>query len=330
MDYAKIKQMNIKERVKNYILKEGLINKGDRVILGVSGGVDSVCLLYLLASLKEDLGFGLTIAHLDHALRKESGDDAKFVKKLALKLKLPFICKRIKIKRSAKRLSVEEAARNMRLEFLSKSADEIRAGKIALAHNFDDQAETVLMRIIRGTGLCGLSAMLPKRKIGQAFIIRPLLMVRRSEIESFLKREKISFCLDKTNSSEVYFRNKIRHSLLPLLEKGYNKNIKEVLVNLAQCAGIDYDYLQKAAANYAKASRGSLNLNMLQRLHPSMVRLRLRKEISLLQGDTRRISFKHIQELEDLISSRPQGSVVDLPKGLSALKRKKTLSFYLR
>jgi tRNA(Ile)-lysidine synthase len=330
MDYAKIKQMNIKEKVKDYILREGLINKGDRVILGVSGGVDSVCLLYLLASLRQDLGFSLTIAHLDHALRKESGDDAKFVKKLALELKLPLICKRITIKRNAKRLSIEEAARNMRLEFLFRSADKTGAGKIALAHNFDDQAETVLMRIIRGTGLCGLSAMLSKRRIGRVFIIRPLLMVKRREIENFLMKEKRSFCLDKTNSSEIYFRNKIRHKLLPLLEKGYNKNIKEVLVNLAHCAGVDYDYLQKAAANYAKGSKGSLNLNMLKRLHPSMVRLKLREAISLLQGDTRRISFKHIQELEDLVSRRPQGSIVDLPKGLSALKRKKTLYFYLR
>ncbi|MFA5311418.1 MAG: tRNA lysidine(34) synthetase TilS [Candidatus Omnitrophota bacterium] len=322
--------MNIKEKVKDYILREGLINKGDRVILGVSGGVDSVCLLYLLASLRQDLGFSLTIAHLDHALRKESGDDAKFVKKLALELKLPLICKRITIKRNAKRLSIEEAARNMRLEFLFRSADKTGAGKIALAHNFDDQAETVLMRIIRGTGLCGLSAMLSKRRIGRVFIIRPLLMVKRREIENFLMKEKRSFCLDKTNSSEIYFRNKIRHKLLPLLEKGYNKNIKEVLVNLAHCAGVDYDYLQKAAANYAKGSKGSLNLNMLKRLHPSMVRLKLREAISLLQGDTRRISFKHIQELEDLVSRRPQGSIVDLPKGLSALKRKKTLYFYLR
>jgi len=322
--------MNIKEKVKDYILKEGLIKKGDRVLLGVSGGADSVCLLYLLEYLRRDLGFSLSIAHLDHALRRESGADAKFVEELALKLKLPLILKRIAVKRNKKGLCVEEAARNARLEFLFESAGKMKAGKIALAHNFDDQAETVLMRLIRGAGLCGLSAMLPKRKMGRVFLIRPLLTTKRSEIENFLGKEKIKFCLDKTNSNEIYFRNKIRHKLLPLLEKEYNNNIKEVLVNLAHCAGIDYDYLQKAAANYAKRSKGILNLNMLARLHPSMLRLRLRDAISSLQGDTRRISFRHIQELEELLTRRPQGSIVDLPKGLSALKRKKTLYFYLR
>ena len=330
MDCAKIKQMNIREKAKGYILKEGLIKKGDRVILGVSGGADSVCLLYLLASLRQDLGFSLTIAHLDHALRRESGADAKFVKELAIKLRLPLILKRITVKRNGKGLCIEEAARNARLKFLTESAVKIRARKIALAHNFDDQAETVLMRLIRGAGLCGLSAMLPKRRMGRVFVIRPFLTTRRSEIENFLKKEKIGFCLDKTNSNEIYFRNKIRHKLLPLLEREYNKNIKEGLVNLAHCAGIDYDYLQKAAANYTKGGKGALNLNMLERLHPSMLRLRLRGAISSLQGDTRRISFRHIQELEELLTRRPQGSIVDLPKGLSALKRKKTLYFYLR
>jgi len=322
--------MNIKEKVKYAIRKERLLNKGDRVIVGVSGGADSVCLLYLLNGLKKEFKLFLHIAHLDHLLRKESGKDAEFVKALAVKLKIPITCARADIKKTVKGLCLEERARNARLAFLLKVAGKAGAEKIALAHNFDDQAETVLMRIIRGTGLYGLSGISPKRKMGRSFIIRPLLTIRRKEIEGFLKKKRMGFRTDKTNRDEAYFRNKIRHRLLPLLEKEYNRNIREALFNLAQSAGSDYDYLKGAAARYLVGGRTKLNLNNLAKLHPSVMRLKLRNAVSCLQGDTRRITFKHIRELEGLIFNRPQGAIVDLPKGVSALKKKKTLSFYLR
>jgi len=322
--------MDIINKIKYTIRKNTLINKGDRVVIGVSGGADSVCLLHILNRLKKELGISLHIAHLDHALRKESGKDAKFVERIATKLKIPIILKRVDIKRIAKKLSLEEAARNIRLAFLLRVASKVEADKVALAHNFDDQAETVLMRILRGTGLYGLSGISLKRRMGQTIIIRPLLEIRRKEIEGFLKAEKIGFCTDKTNRDEVYFRNKIRRRLLPLLEKEYNKNIREVLFNLALSAGSDYECLKEIAARSFKGSKIKLNLDSLIKLHPSIMRLRLRAAISCLQGDLRRITFKHIQELEGLIFNRPQGAVVDLPKGISAQKKQKKLIFYLR
>ncbi|MBN2831406.1 MAG: tRNA lysidine(34) synthetase TilS [Candidatus Omnitrophica bacterium] len=322
--------MNIIDKVR-YVIKKGkLVDKGDRVVVGVSGGADSVCLLYLLSGLKEDLKISLHIAHLDHGLRKESEKDAKFVKMLAEELNIPVAFKRVNVKRIAGKLSVEEAARNLRLEFLLQVAKRVKAQKIALAHNFDDQAETVIMRILRGTGLYGLSAILPKRKMGRVFIIRPLLNIKRSEIEAFLKSKGIKFCIDKTNNDECYLRNKIRHRLLPLLEKDYNKNIREAFFALAKSAGSDYDYLKGVVARTLKGSHTKLQLKSLAGLHPSIMRLKLREAISFLQRDTRRITFKHIQELEDLILNRPQGSIVDLPKGVSALKKQKMLVFYLR
>jgi len=322
--------MNIRENIKNTIKKYNLIKENEKIVIGVSGGADSVCLLYLLSNLQRELKFSLHIAHLDHMLRKESGEEAQFVKKLGEKLNVPVTLSKVDIGSIAKNTSIEETARDARLEFLFKVAVRVKAKKIALAHNFDDQVETVLMRILRGAGLSGLSGILPKRRMGSVDIIRPLLGVRRKDIESFLKIKKASHCIDKTNADEIYFRNKIRHKLLPLLEKEYNKNIREVLFNLAQNVGSDYDYLKTSAAQFLKNNKTKLNLNKLMQLHPSIMRLKLRAAISHLQGNTRRITFKHIQELEDLIFNRPEASVVNLPKGISAIKKRRTLNFYLK
>ncbi|HPL83194.1 MAG TPA: tRNA lysidine(34) synthetase TilS [Candidatus Omnitrophota bacterium] len=318
---------DIRKELKDLIKKHKLIERNDKIVIGVSGGADSICLLYLLKSLRKEFGLTIYIAHLDHLLRQESGKDAQFVKKLGQKLGIPVILGSIDVRGLDRKTSLEESARNVRLEFLAGVANKLKAGKIALAHNFDDQAETVLMRILRGAGLSGLSGIPLKRKMGKVEIIRPLLNARRKDIESFLKKRKISFCIDKSNTDEVYFRNKIRHKLLPLLEKDYNSNIREVLFSLAQNSGSDYEYLKASAARFLKNNNSNLDLVKLKALHPSIMRLKLREAIASLQGDTRRITFKHIQELEDLISNRPQGSVVDLPKGIQVKKTRKSLKF---
>ncbi|MDP3732883.1 MAG: tRNA lysidine(34) synthetase TilS, partial [Candidatus Omnitrophota bacterium] len=272
----------------------------------------------------------LHVAHLDHMLRNDSYKDKEFVERLARNLKIPVTLAEINIKELAKTGSLEEIARTARLGFLFKVAKDIKAGKIALGHNLDDQAETVLMRIIRGAGLCGLSGILPKRNIAGYQVIRPLLEVRRSEIEAFLKRKKIRPRIDISNLEDIYFRNKIRNKLLPLLEKEYNKNIKEVLSNTAQSLGCDYDYLTNVAKRKMKQPKTKLDLTKLIKLHPAIRRLILRMSIARVKGDTRRISFAHIKELEDLIVNRPVDSIVDLPKGVSVVKKKKHLSFYLK
>lgn len=321
---------NIREDIKSAIKKYNLINKNDKVVIGVSGGADSLCLLYLLKGLQKELKISLHIAHLDHMLRKESAKEARFVKEVGKRLEIPVTLAKINVNNLAENISLEEAARNARLEFLFKVAIKSKAKKIALAHNFDDQVETVLMRVLRGAGLSGLSGILPKRKMGSIEIIRPLLEIKRKDIEKFLRIKRIDFCIDKSNTNEIYFRNKIRHKLLPLLEKEYNKNIREVLFSLAQNAASDYDYLKVSAERFLRNNKNKLNLNILIKLHPSITRLKLRAAISSIQGDTRRITFKHIQELEDLIFNRPHGSIVDLPKGISVLKKRKTLNCYLR
>jgi tRNA(Ile)-lysidine synthase len=320
----------ILDKVRSTIKKFRLIEKRDKILVGVSGGPDSVALLLILESLKKELDISLHIAHLDHMLRSESFEDREYVEGLAEKLRIPMTCARIDVKKLAKKGSIEEIARNARLEFLFNVANKIRAKKIALGHNLDDQAETVLMRILRGSGLYGLSAMLPKRKISGFQIIRPLIEVKRREIEAYLKKKRAKPRLDISNLGEIYFRNRIRNQLLPLLEKKYNRNIKEILANMAQTSGSDYDYLICTSERVMKKAKTRLNLEKLRKLHPAMQRIILRRSYAHLKGDTRRLNFQHIKEIEDLILNRPTNSVVDLPCAVSVIKQKNSLSFYRR
>ncbi|MDD2927590.1 MAG: tRNA lysidine(34) synthetase TilS [Candidatus Omnitrophica bacterium] len=320
----------ILDKLKDAIRKYELIKRGDLVLVAVSGGTDSVCLLYLLQDLSRLLGFKLQVAHLDHMLRKGSAKDSEFVRRLGVKLGIPVVIGKVNVRRLAKKGSLEEIARNARLMFLLKVAKGIKADKIALAHNLDDQAETVLMRILRGTGLYGLAGILPKRKLYGFTVIRPLIRVQRREIEAFLKRKKIKPRIDRTNFQDTYFRNKLRNKLIPLLKEQYNPRIKDVLSNMAEGIAFDYDYLNRQALRLARGKRNRINTAKFLKLHPSMQRLILRLHISRLQGSTRRITFRHIKEIEDLIVNRPINSIVDLPKGIVVLKKAKSILFYCR
>ncbi len=319
----------ILNKVKDSIKKYGLIKKGDKVIVGVSGGPDSVALVYLLDSLSKELKLKVHIAHLDHGLRRDSSGDGKFVEALGRRLNIPVVCGKVNVRALAKKGSIEEAARTARFDFLFKSAKAVGAQKIALGHNLDDQAETVLMRVLRGTGLYGLAGILPKREFAGFVVVRPLIEVKRKDIEAFLKRRKLSCCRDSSNSQDIYFRNRIRNALMPLLEKEYNKNVKEVLANLADSAGSDYDYLQGCVYRATENSKTRFSIDKLLKMHPALRRLLYRSAIAQVKGNTRRITFQHIKEIDDLLLNRPSGSIVDLPQGVSVAK-KKYLVFYRR
>ncbi|MDD4953827.1 MAG: tRNA lysidine(34) synthetase TilS [Candidatus Omnitrophica bacterium] len=315
------------DQLKNTVKKYRLISKRDRIVVGVSGGPDSVALLYLLNSLKKEWKLGLYIAHLDHMLRPDSDKDSVYVRTLAEKLNIPATFAKTDVKALSPKGSEEEAARSARLDFLFQVATQVKADSIALGHNLDDQAETVLMRILRGAGLYGLRAISPKKNIHGRQIIRPLIETRRSQIEAFLKKKRLKPCRDTSNSEEIYFRNKIRNDLLPYLEKRYNRNIKAILANMAENVGSDYDYLLKASTRAWGARQSGISLKKLSRLHPALKRIIFREIISKLKGNTRRITFRHVQEIEDLILNRPVNSVVDLPGAISVTKGKNTLSF---
>ncbi|MEW5757872.1 MAG: tRNA lysidine(34) synthetase TilS [Candidatus Omnitrophota bacterium] len=309
--------------------RAGLINKNDRILIGVSGGPDSVCLLYLLNSIKKKFNLYLHIAHLDHGLRKDSHSDRLFVEQLVKKLNLPCATEKIQVKKIARK-SLEETAREIRYDFFFKIAKKKLITKIAVGHNLDDQAETVLMRIIRGSGIEGMSAISPKKQINGFTIIRPLIETMRYDIEKYLKQKRIAPRQDYTNKDAKFLRNRIRKNLLPILEQ-YNPNIKKNLSNLAQILSQDFDYLNNQALEFfnkkISKKRGlvKINLDALKKLHPSLQNLVIRNSIEYLAGNKRQFSFVHLKEIQELISFRPNKSIVDLPHKIQAIKTKKSL-----
>jgi len=314
-----------------------MIEIGESVVVAVSGGPDSVAMLDVLNSLSSSLGFKIHIAHLNHMMRKDSKRDLKFVEGLAKQLNLPITVRETKVPDLIKSDSAEQVARRVRLDFLFDVARSVGTKKIALGHTKDDQVETVLMRLIRGTGLYGLSGILPIRKIDGFTMIRPLIEFRRKDISKYLKKIKIKPMFDITNLDTKFLRNRVRKELVPLLEKKFNPNIKEILYNLAKVAQKDYDYLSIASRRSFKRiqSKGpedkiEFNLNRLKKLHKSMQRMVLRLALKKLQGDTRRITYKHWQEMEDLIYNRHTNSIVDLPRHISILKNKDRFIISLR
>ncbi len=308
----------------------------DRVVVAVSGGPDSVALLYILNEMNPRLCLKLCVAHLDHAVRKDSAKDLIFVKKIARSLKIPFFSERLAWRDIKEEASLEDRLRKLRYDFLMRVAKKFHAKKIALGHTKDDQAETVLMRILRGSGLYGLSAVLPKRSVNSFEIARPLIEVSKGTILKYLKDNGIRFRVDQTNFKDIFMRNKVRNSLLPLLEKEYSPNIKDVLSNLALSVGADYDYLFGEADIFLKKhlKRGrngcSISLEPLKKLDIALRRLVLRSAMETFHGDLRRMTFKHWEEAEDLIFSRPFGSEVHLPFDITLSKTKNSMNIIKR
>ncbi len=326
--------MDLVQRIKIFILQHQLLKIGDKVVVGVSGGPDSVFLLHVLTQLRHDFGLKIIVAHVNHRLRPEAKKDEDFVRHLSYQLNCPFYSRSVQLKKTKDITSIEELARQARLKFFADLAQKLKTHTVALAHSQDDLAETVLMRLIRGTGLLGLGAMPPKRPLEDITIIRPVLRVSRQEIESYLKKNKLSYRLDATNKSKKFFRNKIRLVLLPLLKKEFNPNIKEVLANFSQTTREDYEYLTLAARKamssvIRKNKKEGVLLNSVgwQRLPTSLRRLILRLVIEDLQGHTRQLTFAHIREIEHLcLASSPRGKIF-IPDGLRVLKHKNIVTF---
>ena len=224
-------------KVKKIIERYNMFSPGDRVLVGVSGGPDSVCLLHILNRCRKDMALSLHVVHINHGIRKrESKREEKFVSHLAGRMGLPITVKSLDVPSYARRkkLTVEEAARDMRYSAFEQLAGKLNAKKIALGHTASDQVETVLMHLLRGSGPQGLSGIPPVRKLGSTAVVRPLIEVNREEILNYLKKNKLTFCLDSSNRKTEYFRNKIRLKLLPLLRKNYNENIDGALLRLSE------------------------------------------------------------------------------------------------
>ena len=311
----------------HFIKEHHLVSGQHHLVVAVSGGQDSVCLLHVLVKLQDELDIKLHIAHLNHQLRgAESEADAEYVAQLARQLGIPATIEQRDVKsyQARQRISLEEAAREVRYSFLEEVAESVRASRVAAGHTTDDQAETILMHLIRGTGTRGLRGLQPSSRRqssgGSITIIRPLLQVRRQETADYCQRHQLIPRIDASNLSLSPLRNRIRHQLLPQLES-YNPRVVEALLRTARIAGEDLAFLDKESRrlwdSIAQRQGDTIILDKGRFLEspPALQRHLLRAAIEELLGNLKDIETRHIEEIMAALT-KPAGKRFSLPGGL--------------
>ena len=324
-------------RVIDFIHEHDLFSPGEAVVIGVSGGPDSVCLLHLLSKRQEELDIRLHVAHLDHGLRgTESEADAIYVGGLAASLSLPITVERqdVAAYKADRGCCMEEAARELRYAFFVKVANEVGAKRVAVGHTLDDQVETVLMHILRGTGTSGLRGLEPcspmpyskqkghceRSEAIQVLVIRPLLKVSREETLHYCQEFDLRPRFDSSNVSLSYLRNRLRLELLPLLRE-YNPSVDEALLRLAEIARDDSVFIEEQVLGswnkVARLENGAIYLDRAKTagLAVALQRQLIRLAIARTLGDIRDIEANHIEAVRSLLS-KPVGKKYFLPHGL--------------
>ena len=324
--------MDTREKVFAYIREHHMLQAGDRVVAGVSGGADSVCLLFLLLEWQKEVPTDIAVVHVDHGIRAEAGEDARYVEQLCEERGIPFFLTRAEVRNRARmeKISEEEAGRRTRYEAFEKAAKEWGATKIAVAHNSNDRSETQLFHLFRGSGIRGLASILPVRDR----IIRPLLCLERWEIEKFLQQRGIAYCKDATNEEDDYTRNRIRHHILPYAEQNIVKGCVAHMNQTAELLAETEDYLElqtkEAAGRCIRATDGDgesaetgdsrnavicIAVEPFLALHPVIRKRLLYEEVKQLSPGQKDITYQHIQELLTLFT-REGNRQICLPFGI--------------
>ena len=316
------------QRVLGFIQEHQLVSDGEKLVVAVSGGADSVCLIHILANLREELKLELHVAHLNHQLRGADSDaDADYVADLARQLGIPATIEKRDVKgyQARERLSPEEAAREVRYRFLAQIAKSIGAGRVAAGHTRDDHLETILMHLIRGSGTRGMrglqAATLWQSGADSLIIIRPLLELSHQETEDYCRRHKITPRLDASNLSLSPLRNRIRQQLMPLLES-YNPSVAEALLRTGRIADDDITFLDEQVARlWDKVIRQEVKSLILDKagfykLPPALKRYLLRAAVERLLGSAKDIEMRHIEEMMSL-ATKAAGKRLSLPGGLT-------------
>lgn len=317
----------LEQRVACFIREHHLVPDGSCLLVAVSGGPDSTCLLHILVGLRQELGIRLHVAHLDHQLRgTESEADADYVAQLAHRLGVPATIGRrdAKAYQKRKRISLEEAAREVRYHFLADTASSIGASRVATGHTLDDQVETILMHLVRGTGIQGLQGLKPSsewRLNEKRFtVVRPLLEVSRQETADYCQSYQLVPRLDTSNLSLSPLRNRIRHQLLPLL-KSYNPRVAEALLRTSAITAEEVAFLDEEVgrlwAEIVQKRQGVITLDKgrFYSLHPALKQHLLRAAIEELLGSLKDIETRHIEEIIATLD-KPSGKQISLPGGL--------------
>ena len=342
-------KVNLESKAVDLIQRYSLIQRKELVVVGVSGGADSVCLLHLLAKWRRRLGTRLHIAHLNHQIRGvESQADAEYVSNLAGSLGIPITIDRqdVAAYRTERKCSLEEAARELRYAFFARVARKVGAHRIAIGHTRDDQVETILMHILRGTGIAGLCGLAPcspmvydsqgmslhasplalrasplslRAKRSNLLAIRPLLDITREETTSYCQEHQLDPRIDSSNRSLSFFRNRLRLQLLPLLRQ-YNPSVDKALLRLADIAKEDNAFIEQQSSGLwdevARQENNAIYLNRKQiaSLPIALQRQLLRAAVTKLAGDTRDIQASHIDAARSLLN-KPAGKRISLPHG---------------
>jgi tRNA(Ile)-lysidine synthase len=322
---------NFENKVLNFIRKNNMLEDGEAVVVGFSGGADSTALLTVLFSLKEILGIRLIAAHVNHGIREDAGNDAEFTKNFCEERGIEFCLLEENIPEIAasEKLSEEEAGRIVRYDFFDKLLKEKKADKIAIAHHENDAAETFLLNIFRGSGVRGGGGIRPVRDC----VIRPLLCVDRLEIERYLAEKEISFCTDVTNAENVHTRNKIRNKLIPYVQKEINSSAVEHIYR-ATCDFAQADeYIRSQAETVYKEAlineKALLTLD-LHRLksEPEIIRKYVvMKCFEELTPNRKDITARHIEAVMDAICDTDGTVTLDLPYNLIAVRSYSKISF---
>ncbi len=322
------------KRFKEYAAERKLVSRGETIVLAVSGGPDSLCLLHLFNRLASEYSLKLIVAHLNHGLRPEAAAEEDGVAALADTMNLPYTSKKVNIKNYKKRLGLSEeaAGRRARYRFLLQTARDFQAEAIALGHHRDDQAETVLLNLIRGSGIDGLSGMFPSRLMNKVRLIRPLLDFKRCEIETYCFEHGLKPYTDSSNLETDYNRNKVRIELIPFLEERYNPQIREALVRLAELAAEDrlfFEHQARIKAGKLAEHRGNaifLDLSLLNAL-PRAISSRVLRLLLRRYRTGQELGSMHLNQLLKLAAEGKAGSRLNLPGGLRALKTSSALVF---
>lgn len=319
-------EAKILKAVRSTIKKYSLLEKNDKVLIAYSGGLDSTALLAVFLKLRPEWSLSLALAHFNHKLRAAADEDLLFVQQAAQKHTLPLYVGSQDVRSYARerRLNLEEAARNLRYDFLLKTARKSKATKIATGHTLNDQAETFFMRLLRGSGVSGLAGIFP---VVEGLIIRPLIQVEREDIEAFLRTKSLEYRVDESNFDRRFLRNKIRLELLPYLKKNFEVKVIPQVGKTAAILQEENAFMERLAEEEAQKAvlqsgkRIELDLGALCSLPKGLARRLVRHFILRVKGDLRRISFEDVESLlslgegkdwhlkKDLVLRREQGRI---------------------
>lgn len=288
------------------INKYNLIKNGDKIVIGVSGGPDSMCLLDSLYCLKEKLQIEIVVAHINHMIRKEADEETTYVQKYCENKQIKCFVKKIDVEKLAKeqKIGTEEMGRKIRYEFFKQIAQQENANKIATAHNLNDNVETVLMNILRGSGVSGLKGIEIKRKQNSIEYIRPIRECERKEIEEYCQKQNLNPKIDKSNFENIYNRNKIRNNLIPYLKKEFNPNILEGINRLSEIATEEQQFFEKIIENQyieikieETKNEIVLNLKKFNNLEKVIKSRLILYTINKVNGNVQGISKIHIDDI---------------------------------